>query len=107
MNSSHMTNKNHKIYSLLFAFLWVTETKTFSQAADIILTNGKIFTADTNQLHLQAIAIKGNKILATGSNADMGKYTSSETREIDLEGKTPLIRLTRKNSAYIKHHKMK
>ncbi|MGZ8549612.1 MAG: amidohydrolase [Chitinophagaceae bacterium] len=55
---------------------------------DIILTNGKIFTADSSQLYAQALAIKGNKILAVGSNAVISKLASSKTKKIDLMGKT-------------------
>lgn len=56
--------------------------------ADIIFINGKIFTSSANKLHVQAIAIKGNKILATGSNAAILKLASSKTKRIDLKGKT-------------------
>ncbi|ULQ54305.1 amidohydrolase [Flavihumibacter fluvii] len=58
------------------------------QSADLILTNGKIFTSDTSKLFVQAIAIKGNKILATGSDATIEKLASSKTKQIDLKGKT-------------------
>ncbi|GAO44431.1 amidohydrolase [Flavihumibacter petaseus] len=60
----------------------------FAQQADIILTNGKIFTADTSCLYVQALAISGNRILCTGSNAAIEKFATSKTRKIDLKGKT-------------------
>jgi predicted amidohydrolase YtcJ len=60
----------------------------FAQSADIIFTNGKIFTADEKELYVQALAIKGNKILATGSNATIEKLASTKTKRIDLKGKT-------------------
>lgn len=66
----------------------VLQTNVFSQSADIILTNGKIFTADSKQLYVQALAIKSNKILAIGTNADIQKLASSRTKKIDLKGKT-------------------
>jgi predicted amidohydrolase YtcJ len=59
-----------------------------AQTADIILTNGKIFTADTSQLYVDALAIKGEIILATGTNAEIEKLASSQTQRIDLKGKT-------------------
>lgn len=59
-----------------------------AQDADIILTNGKIFTSDTSGLFVQALAIKGNKIAATGSNAAIKKMASFQTMQIDLKGKT-------------------
>jgi predicted amidohydrolase YtcJ len=56
--------------------------------ADIILTNGKIFTADTAQLYAQAVAIKGNRILVVGSNDAVAKLADDKTVVIDLQGKT-------------------
>jgi predicted amidohydrolase YtcJ len=60
----------------------------FAQSADIIFTNGKIFTADDRQLYVQAQAIRGNKILATGTNAMIEKLASAKTKRSDLNGKT-------------------
>lgn len=74
---------------LIVCFLILVKGVSVSaQSADIIFTNGKIFTADTNQLYVQAIAIKGNKIMATGSNAAIQKLATSQTKKIDLKGKT-------------------
>lgn len=73
--------------SPLFLFV-LCGSWTYSQSPDLILTNGKIFTSDTSQLHVQAIAIKGNKILAIGSNGEMEKMASAKTKRIDLKGKT-------------------
>ena len=76
-------------YLLLFLFVLLFNFQESSaQKADIILTNGKIFTSDTNKLYVEAIAIKGNKILATGTNASIQKLASSKTTLIDLKGKT-------------------
>ena len=71
------------IFVLLFHF-----KQSSAQKADIILTNGKIFTSDTSKLYVQALAIKGNKILATGNNAAIEKLATSKTKKIDLKGKT-------------------
>jgi predicted amidohydrolase YtcJ len=64
------------------------QTETWSQSADIILINGKIFTADTNQPYTEALAIKGNKIITVGSNSKVNQLASSKTKRIDLNGKT-------------------
>ena len=60
----------------------------FAQSADIIFTNGKIFTSDTTKLYVQALAIKGNKILKVGTNFSIEKLASSKTKKINLQGKT-------------------
>lgn len=59
-----------------------------AQKADIIFTNGKIFTSDTNKLYVQALAIKGNKIIATGTNEEILKLADKKTKKIDVTGKT-------------------
>ncbi|MEJ7821661.1 MAG: amidohydrolase family protein [Chitinophagaceae bacterium] len=72
----------------LILFLFLKQVSGFAQSADIIFTNGKIFTSDTTKLYVQALAIKGNKILSVGSNALIEKFASAKTKKIDLKGKT-------------------
>ena len=73
---------------VFFLFLFFINHHLCSQTADLILTNGKIFTADDSTLYVQALAVKGNKIIATGSNADILKLAGITTKRIDLESKT-------------------
>jgi predicted amidohydrolase YtcJ len=63
-------------------------TSCYAQSADIILFNGKIFTSDEKGLYVNALAIKGNQILATGTNESIDKYGGTNTQRIDLQGKT-------------------
>ena len=63
-------------------------TYSHAQTADIILFNGKIFTSDKKGLYVNALAIKDNSILATGTNESVDKYTGANTQRIDLQGKT-------------------
>lgn len=77
-----------KAFLLLTAISLLSMKEMFGQPADLILTNGKIFTSDTTRLYVQALAIKGNKILAVGSNAAIEKLTSPKTKKIDLQGRT-------------------
>lgn len=79
---------NIKFLVALLCLILMTNTKVFAQTADIILTNGKIFTSDYSQLYVQALAIKNNKILAIGTNHDIEKLASGKTKQIDLKGKT-------------------
>src|SRR5580658_9664082 len=58
----------------------------FSQPADLVLRNGKIVTVNAAQPSVQAIAIRGDKISALGSNADAAKWTGPKTQVIDLHG---------------------
>jgi len=74
--------------SLLLIFSVAMQERMLAQKADIILTNGKIFTSDTMHLYVQALAIKGNKIIATGTDEKIKKLADNKTEIIDLEGKT-------------------
>ena len=76
-----------KIVSFLVAGVFLFQI-AYSQTAEIVLLNGKIFTADTSQLWVEALAIKGNTIIATGSSASVKKLIGKTTKAIDLRGKT-------------------
>lgn len=69
-------------FGLVFLFAFVA----FAQPADLVLRNGKIVTMNPSQPAAQAIAIRGDKIIAVGSNADAAKLTGPRTQVIDLHG---------------------
>ncbi len=58
----------------------------YAQKADIIVTNGKITTLDQLNPEVQAVAISGNKILQTGTNAQILKLKGNNTKVIDANG---------------------
>ena len=55
--------------------------------ADIILTNGKIITVDNRFSIAQAVAVRGDRIVAVGTTADINRLAGPNTRRIDLAGK--------------------
>jgi hypothetical protein len=55
---------------------------------DLILRNGRVITIDPRQPAAEAIAIAGDRILAVGSNADVGALAVAGTRTVDLGGST-------------------
>ncbi len=59
-----------------------------SRTADHVLTNGKIITVDADFRISEAIAIRGDTIVAVGSNDEIRAYASSDTRVTDLDGKS-------------------
>lgn len=59
-----------------------------SQKADMILVNGKIFTGESRDKFVEAIAVKGEKIIATGNSSDIKKHASPQTKVIELSGRT-------------------
>jgi predicted amidohydrolase YtcJ len=56
-------------------------------APDLILTNGKIITVDERFTIAQAVAIRGDRFIAVGSDQAIGKLAGPSTRRIDLRGK--------------------
>lgn len=71
--------------------LWFASISGFAFAAetiDTILVNGKIVTVDDRFTIAQALAIKGQRIVAVGKNEGIRKLAGTNTRVIDLEGKT-------------------
>jgi predicted amidohydrolase YtcJ len=54
--------------------------------ADLALLDGKVVTVDENVPDGEAIAMKGDTILAVGSNSDIRAYIGRETEVIDLDG---------------------
>ncbi len=54
--------------------------------ADVVLTNGKIITVDDSFSIAQAIAIRGDRFIAVGSNQAIAKLAGPGTRRIDLGG---------------------
>jgi hypothetical protein len=57
------------------------------QRADLILFNGDVVTVDSAHPHAQAIAVRGDRILAVGTNADIERLASKSTQRIDLNGR--------------------
>jgi predicted amidohydrolase YtcJ len=54
--------------------------------ADLVVTNGRIVTMEDRQPEAEAIAIKGDRIAAVGSSAEIRKYVGPSTKVIDVTG---------------------
>lgn len=55
--------------------------------ADSVLTNGDVYTIDSARPRAQAIAIRGEKIVAVGSSEEIHAWIGPHTRVIDLHGR--------------------
>ena len=49
---------------------------------DLILLNGKIFTSDAAHPYLEALAIRGERIVATGTSEKIGALAGPQTKRI-------------------------
>lgn len=61
-----------------------------AQAPDLIVHNAKIVTVDAKFSIRAAMAIRGDRIVQTGPNAAILKLRGTNTRVLDLKGKTVL-----------------
>lgn len=56
--------------------------------ADLIIYNAKVLTVNSNFTVAQAIAVRGEKIVAIGKDKQMEPFKSLDTRVIDAQGRT-------------------
>ena len=56
-------------------------------AADLIVTNAKIFTADAFHPECEAVAVLGDRIVAAAGKADVFAWRGPKTKIIDAEGR--------------------
>jgi predicted amidohydrolase YtcJ len=61
-----------------------------AQEPDLVLHHGKIVTVDAGFRVVEAMAIRGDRILAVGTSDEILKQAGPNTRRIDLAGKTVL-----------------
>lgn len=57
------------------------------EPADLVLKNGKIVTVDESVPEAQALAVRGDTIVAVGSDKQIEAHIGDATQVIDLEGK--------------------
>lgn len=73
------------VFTFIFLFQQCHNT---SAPADLVLTNGRIYSVEDSNLVYQAIALKRDKILSVGSVGDIKSHIKTSTTVIDLKGKT-------------------
>ncbi len=82
---------SHRYRSGLLATIALSSTLSACRpepevAADLVLRNGKVVTVDDNVPDGEAIAVKGDTILAVGSNREISEFVGRDTEVIDLDG---------------------
>ncbi|HEX8920522.1 MAG TPA: amidohydrolase [Pyrinomonadaceae bacterium] len=85
-----------KIFALILAAALLSFVSFNPQVepADLVFKNGQIYTVNERQPRAEAIAVKGNRIIFVGSNAEVKRYEAKATRVIDLKGKTVVPGMT-------------
>ena len=59
-----------------------------AQQPDTVLLNGKILTVDRSSSTREALAVRGGRIVAVGTTAEVRRLAGATTRVIDLQGRT-------------------
>ncbi len=88
-----MTRFSRRSFVLLFAaaFLFLyTQSSLWAQASpnERIFFHANVFTADPQNPYAEAVAIRGDKIIAVGTLPEVAKSVSANAERIDLEGKS-------------------
>jgi predicted amidohydrolase YtcJ len=79
------------IISLSIIIMTITGSCTNKEKADLVIINGKVLTIDEKNPTAQAIAIKGETIIAVGTTSEISGYIDQKsTRVINAGGKLVL-----------------
>src|SRR5208283_3812870 len=72
------------------SFAVQTDSSLWAQgsSAERIFFNAKVFTGDAGNPYAEAVAIRGDKIVAVGSLREVVMAASANAERIDLEGKS-------------------
>ena len=79
------------------SLLWFCLTPSFlppADPADVVFVNGNVYTVNEKQPRAEAIAVKGDRIVFVGSNANAKQFQGRGTRVIDLHGETVVPGMT-------------
>ena len=90
------------IQSTVTALALIWSVTAFAQTADFVFANGKIITVNDQFTTVQALAIKGERIIATGTDADIEKFKGPSTQLIDLQRRTVIPGLIDNHAHYMR-----
>lgn len=83
-----MTTANlPRLVALVFTVALLGGTPLEAQEADLLFTGGRIWTGDDDRPWVEAIAVRGNRIVAVGSDADLAGLRGEDTRVVELNGR--------------------
>jgi hypothetical protein len=79
--------KTRILFGLLTLSLLAALSPGQQSPPDLILLNGKIFTSDVAHPYVEALAIRGERIVATGTTEKMRSLAGPLTKQMDLGGR--------------------
>src|SRR4051812_38260142 len=72
------------LFALLFSCFSAAQSRP---AADLIISNAKVWTVDPSRPSAEAVAVLGDRIVSVGSNSEVNSWRSPHTKVIDAHGK--------------------
>lgn len=83
----------NRITALVVGSLWASAAVSQTQSAncepaDLVLRNTTIYTANDDQWMAEAVAVRNQRIIFVGSNADADRFSCGQANVLDLAGKT-------------------
>ena len=82
------------VLSMLAATIAGSAQRPLLDPADAVFVNGKVVTVDERFSTQQAFAVRGERFVAVGTNADIRALAGPTTRVVDLRGRTVIPGLT-------------
>ena len=78
-----------RVYSRLAILLWLSASAAAQgkPAADLIITNAKIWTVDKTRPQAESLAVLRDRIVAVGSSTEVDAWHGPQTKVIDAQGK--------------------
>ncbi|WP_304342934.1 amidohydrolase [Chryseobacterium koreense] len=81
------TTRKLTLIVLLAMLILSCTNKKAEDIADMVFTNGKIYTVNDSLPWAEAVAVKGNKIIFVGTSQEAKSYIGKHTEVTDLAGK--------------------
>jgi predicted amidohydrolase YtcJ len=83
------TLRRHRLRLAVAALLLATAANSAPapEEADLILTNGRVYTVEEGKPWAEAVAIKDGRILAVGTRAEIAARKGAKTKVVDLRGR--------------------
>ena len=83
-----MLNRNTNIVTILCITILSIIGCSSNRSADLVILNGNIYTVAVSSPKAIAVAVKGGRIIAVGSNTDIDPLIGKGTKVVDLNGLT-------------------
>lgn len=79
------------VITLLLVIFMITTGCMKKEKADLVIINGKIFTNDKENPYVEAVAIKGEKIIATGASAEILRLADKDSTQVIDAGRKLIL----------------